>query len=115
MGLANDAVPDPELDSLVDEVGQRLAAFSPAALGLAKKAFSAFDAHQFDERLRQAEAVYLDELMLTEDAVEGVNAFLQKRKPLWKGKIILRALGCRFSALGRQPTVRQLSLGRVPP
>jgi cyclohexa-1,5-dienecarbonyl-CoA hydratase len=86
MGLANDAVPDPELDALLDEVGQRLAALSPAALALAKKAFSAFDVRQFDERLRQAESVYLDELMLTEDAVEGVNAFLQKRKPIWKGK-----------------------------
>ena len=93
MGLANDAVPDLELDALLDEVGQRLAALSPAALALAKKAFSAFDVRQFDERLRQAESVYLDELMLTEDAVEGVNAFLQKRKPIGRESKPHRVIG----------------------
>jgi cyclohexa-1,5-dienecarbonyl-CoA hydratase len=86
MGLANDAVPDPDLDNLVNEVGQRLAELSPAALALAKKAFAAYDARQLDERLQHAESVYLDELMKTEDALEGINAFLEKRKPIWRGK-----------------------------
>jgi cyclohexa-1,5-dienecarbonyl-CoA hydratase len=86
MGLANDAVPDADLENLVNEVGQRLAELSPVALVLAKKAFAAYDARQFDERLQHAESVYLDELMKTEDALEGVNAFLEKRKPIWKRK-----------------------------
>jgi len=86
IGLANDAVADPELEGLVDEVGQRLASLSPVALALAKKAFYRFDVEQFEQRLRQAESVYLDELLKTEDAVEGVDAFLEKRKPQWKGK-----------------------------
>ncbi len=86
MGLANDAVPEPELDDLLDEVGHRLASLSPAALALAKKAFYAVDARELDERLQRAEAVYLDEVVKTEDALEGINAFLEKRKPAWKGK-----------------------------
>ncbi|MGA3211831.1 MAG: enoyl-CoA hydratase/isomerase family protein [Terriglobales bacterium] len=86
MGLANDAVPAGELDEVVDEVGQRLAALSPAALALAKKAFYKFDAQQLDQRLQQVEAIYFDELMKTEDALEGINSFLEKRKPVWKGK-----------------------------
>ncbi|MFB3812518.1 MAG: enoyl-CoA hydratase/isomerase family protein [Terriglobales bacterium] len=86
IGLANDSVPDRDLDDLVNEVGERLAALSPAALALAKKAFYRWDAREFDQRLRRAESVYLDELIKTEDALEGVNAFLEKRKPKWKGK-----------------------------
>lgn len=86
MGLANDAVPDEELEDLVDEVGQRLASLSPAALALAKKAFCKHDARQLGEALQQAEAIYLEEVLKTDDALEGVNAFLEKRRPVWKGR-----------------------------
>jgi cyclohexa-1,5-dienecarbonyl-CoA hydratase len=55
-------------------------------LALAKKAFYAFDVRQLDERLQQVEKIYLDDLMKTEDALEGINAFLEKRKPVWKGR-----------------------------
>jgi enoyl-CoA hydratase/carnithine racemase len=36
------------------------------------------------ERLERAEAIYRQELLRTEDAAEGVRAFLQKRKPSWR-------------------------------
>jgi cyclohexa-1,5-dienecarbonyl-CoA hydratase len=85
-GLANDAVPDSELDDLLDEIGGRLASLSPAALALAKKAFYKFDVRQLGEPLQQVESIYVDELLKTEDALEGVNAFREKRKPVWKGK-----------------------------
>ena len=39
-----------------------------------------------DKGLARAEKIYLDELMKTEDTQEGINAFLQKREPLWKNK-----------------------------
>ncbi len=38
-------------------------------------------------KLETVEAVYLDELMQSYDAVEGLNAFLEKRKPVWKNDL----------------------------
>ncbi len=37
-------------------------------------------------KLAAVEALYLDELMKTKDAVEGLNAFLEKRKPVWENE-----------------------------
>jgi enoyl-CoA hydratase/carnithine racemase len=86
MGLANDAVPDAELDGRVEEVAEQLSRLSPAALRIAKKALYAWDAIHFDKGLARAEQIYLDELIATEDAREGILAFMQKRMPEWKGK-----------------------------
>jgi enoyl-CoA hydratase/carnithine racemase len=40
----------------------------------------------FDKGLARAEKIYLDELMITEDAQEGIRAFLEKRPPRWKNR-----------------------------
>ena len=39
-----------------------------------------------EERLASVEKFYLDELMRTADANEGLAAFIEKRKPVWKGR-----------------------------
>lgn len=38
-------------------------------------------------KLKTVEALYLDELMQTDDAVEGLNAFIEKRKPVWNNQL----------------------------
>jgi cyclohexa-1,5-dienecarbonyl-CoA hydratase len=86
MGLVNDAVPDPELDSRVEEAAEQLSHLSPAALRITKKALYAWDAIHFDKGLARAEQIYLDELMQTEDAREGIVAWMEKRSPVWKRK-----------------------------
>jgi cyclohexa-1,5-dienecarbonyl-CoA hydratase len=46
----------------------------------------AWDSMHFDKGLARAEKIYLEELMATNDAQEGVAAFLEKRPPTWTGK-----------------------------
>lgn len=84
IGLANRAVGDVE-EALQDAVRQ-LSKLSPAVLAISKKANYAWDSMHFDKGLARAEKIYLEELMTTEDVHEGINAFLEKRLPVWKGK-----------------------------
>jgi cyclohexa-1,5-dienecarbonyl-CoA hydratase len=85
-GLANRAVPEGQLNAVVDECVTHLLALSPAALALTKKGLYAWDAMHFDKGLARAEKIYLEELMKTADAHEGVRAFVEKRAPRWSGK-----------------------------
>jgi cyclohexa-1,5-dienecarbonyl-CoA hydratase len=86
MGLANRAVGAEELGVLVEEALVRLRQLSPAALRHTKKALYAWDAIHFDKGLARAEQIYLEELVSTSDAREGIIAFLDKRPPKWTGK-----------------------------
>ena len=86
IGLANRAVPENELESELEQLLNQLKQLSPVSLCLAKKAIYVWDSMHFDKGLARAERIYLDELMKTEDAQEGINAFLEKRSPVWKGR-----------------------------
>jgi cyclohexa-1,5-dienecarbonyl-CoA hydratase len=85
-GLANEAHSGAELKQTVQRTIDHLLKLSPAALAVAKKAFYAWDSIHLDKGLARAEKIYVEELMKTEDAQEGINAWLEKRKPEWKGK-----------------------------
>ncbi|MFQ6064365.1 MAG: enoyl-CoA hydratase/isomerase family protein [Candidatus Bathyarchaeia archaeon] len=86
IGLVSKVVPAEELEETVDELVGKLREKSPVVLRLARRAiYRAFD-QDFREALANVTDVYLGSLMKTEDAVEGLRAFLEKRKPIWKGK-----------------------------
>jgi cyclohexa-1,5-dienecarbonyl-CoA hydratase len=86
MGLANRAVPDPELADVVEQTLGELRRLSPAALAVTKKAVYAWDSMHFDKGLARAERIYLEELTKTADAQEGIRAFMEKRAPKWTAK-----------------------------
>ena len=85
LGLINYAVPAAELDAKVDELAARVAAMSPAVLRLGRDAFYAMSDMGFDQALEYLQTMLTVNLG-TEDAIEGVTAFLQKRDPVWKGR-----------------------------
>jgi cyclohexa-1,5-dienecarbonyl-CoA hydratase len=86
IGLANSVAPEVDLEHVVQDAVHHLSQLSPAALAITKKAIYAWDAIHFDKGLARAEKTYLEDLMKTEDAREGINAFLEKRSPGWKCK-----------------------------
>jgi len=86
-GLVTLVAPGDLLDRAVDDWFDRsLAVHSAAALRHAAIALR-FDVHDAVERLLpRIERLYLNDLMSTEDAAEGVRAFLEKRRPRWRDR-----------------------------
>jgi enoyl-CoA hydratase/carnithine racemase len=83
-GLVNRVVPSAELENAVSELVEAIARSSPLIVGLGKEAFHAqieLDEHRAYE-LTQA---VMSMNSLTDDAQEGMSAFLEKRAPTWKG------------------------------
>lgn len=85
-GLANEAHAGDEIKQAVQRSLDHLLKLSPAALAVAKKAFYAWDSIHLDKGLARAEKIYVEELMQTADAQEGIQAWTEKRKPEWKGR-----------------------------
>jgi enoyl-CoA hydratase/carnithine racemase len=86
LGLVNAVVEHAELGQKTQEVLVRLRELSAPALEAAKRAIDTARGASFEDALTRVEDLYLNELMKTEDAQEGINAFMQKRKPAWKNK-----------------------------
>ncbi|HEY3102460.1 MAG TPA: enoyl-CoA hydratase-related protein [Pyrinomonadaceae bacterium] len=85
LGLANQVVPADQLETKTMEVANRIAEKSPIALRLAKEAVKLASRSNLDEGLRR-EVDLFALCFSSEDKDEGVNAFLEKRKPEFKGK-----------------------------
>ena len=85
IGIVNKVVPRAELDAAVDDWAAKLASKSPLLMRMGK-----------DAMFRQQDMAFMDALdylrgnlsmaLSTEDVVEGVTAFMEKREPNWKGK-----------------------------
>jgi len=87
LGFVTRVVPDAELRAAVEALLGELRGLSPRVLQLTRKALRRIHSADFLKQLGEAERVYLSELMKTHDALEGIRAFLEKRKPVWKGKL----------------------------
>jgi cyclohexa-1,5-dienecarbonyl-CoA hydratase len=86
LGLVNAVFPAAEFDARAAEWLQKLWRQSASSLRFTKKAFRLAQSADFDDRLAAVERLYLEELMKTTDANEGLNAFVEKRKPAWSGR-----------------------------
>ncbi len=84
LGLVNRVADD--LPGEAEKFSQSLLASSPRAAALARRATHRPSRQAFENALREAERIYVDELLASEDAREGLEAFLAKRPPVWKGK-----------------------------
>ena len=83
-GLLNRVFPRTSFVKDVAAYLQPWLALSLAAQVHNKRALRAAEPHLFDAALAQLERCYLQDLMATEDAREGINAFLEKRAPQWR-------------------------------
>ncbi len=84
-GLVNKVVPESELEASAMELARNVAAASPLVLAIGKQAFYA-TVEQDERRAYQLASTTMTANLLTEDAQEGIQAFLGKRTPTWKGR-----------------------------
>ncbi|MBA7649093.1 2,3-dehydroadipyl-CoA hydratase [subsurface metagenome] len=85
IGLINEVIPGGKLDDEAMKLAEKLASKAPVALQTGKRAFYTMWDMKYDKAIK-----YLGDTMAflatTEDATEGITAFLEKRKPQYKGK-----------------------------
>lgn len=86
MGLVNKVIPADDFAQGVNDFLKKFLVQSPVVLALTKKAALAGLRKSFMDGLKDIDKIYLKELMPTSDAVEGLQAFMEKRRPVWKGK-----------------------------
>jgi cyclohexa-1,5-dienecarbonyl-CoA hydratase len=84
LGLCNHVVPPAHLEGKLLEVVAKLKELSGTSLQFARQALDLGRGRSLDAALTEQENIYLHELMKTADANEGIKAFMEKRKPVWR-------------------------------
>jgi enoyl-CoA hydratase len=84
-GIVNKVVPTEDFDAAVSDWAEKLAGKSPVIMRLGKEAMRRQLDMPFDDALDYLRA-QLTLALSTEDIVEGVSAFFEKRDPIWKGR-----------------------------
>lgn len=86
LGLVNYVVAPEALEQKTGELLSKLRDLSSTALEYTKRAIDAGQGRSLDVALAEVEDMYLNDLMKTYDAVEGINSFVEKRKPVWRNR-----------------------------
>ncbi|MFP3912621.1 MAG: enoyl-CoA hydratase/isomerase family protein [Desulfobacteraceae bacterium] len=86
MGLINQVVAKDELASATTDFVKPYLKLSAEVLRVTRKAVMAGLMDDLEPSLQTIEDIYLNELMMTKDAHEGLKAFLEKRKPVWQNE-----------------------------
>lgn len=86
IGLVTRVVPPEEMERAREELVAKLRGLSGVVLRLTKRAIYEAADLPFGKAMEHIERLYLEGLMSTEDAKEGLQAFLEKRKPVWRNR-----------------------------
>ena len=84
LGLCNHVVPGAHLEPKLLEVLAKLRELSGTSLSFARQSLDLGRGRSIEDALSEQENIYLHELMKTQDANEGVKAFMEKRKANWR-------------------------------
>lgn len=86
IGLVNQVFPLKDFNENLMAYLKKFESMSGSALRVTKQTFKKALNFDFEITLSTAEAMYIKDLMSLEDANEGINSFLEKRKPVWRNK-----------------------------
>lgn len=86
IGLVNQVYPADKFEEEANKFLEKIAANSAIVLRLAKQSVCETIDMGYDNGIKKVEDIYINKLMKTEDANEGLKAFMEKRKPVWKNK-----------------------------
>jgi cyclohexa-1,5-dienecarbonyl-CoA hydratase len=86
LGLINKVLPTEEFRRRADEFIGKITSMSTPVLKMTKQAVDQALHANLSDALASLEDLYLGELMKTEDSREGLNAYIEKRKPVWKNR-----------------------------
>jgi cyclohexa-1,5-dienecarbonyl-CoA hydratase len=86
LGLVTRRIPQGGLDEAIQQLTTEIGARSAPVVRLTKRAVRAGRDLPFSDALNEAERIYLEELCEVQDMSEGINAFLEKRRPEWKNR-----------------------------
>jgi cyclohexa-1,5-dienecarbonyl-CoA hydratase len=84
LGIVTRVVADDSLDACAESLLAELRALSPTVVRMTRRALTKSWHKEFEAEIAEVEKLYLNELMNTEDAKEGIRAFLEKRAPKWR-------------------------------
>ena len=87
LGLVNHILPVENFEEEAEKfITEKLASNSAIVMQLIKRAFIEGATQNYSNSIKKIEDIYLNELMKTDDASEGLAAFIEKRQPVWKNK-----------------------------